>query len=140
MLPPVFLKPEPGQVILDLCAAPGSKTTQIAEMTGDEAVVIANEPNRGRSNMLATNRSRVGHRSVIVTSSDGRHYPRLPAPGADTILVDAPCTGTGTTRKNPNVWWTWRPNQALRMHRLQVDLLIRAAHLVKGGGLSLIHI
>ena len=134
MLPPVFLKPEPGQVILDLCAAPGSKTTQIAEMAADDAVVIANEPNRGRSNMLATNRSRVGHRSVIVTSSDGRHYPRLPAPGADAILVDAPCTGTGTTRKNPNVWWTWRPNQALRMHRLQVNLLIRAAHLVKGGG------
>ena len=134
MLPPIFLKPEPGQVILDLCAAPGSKTTQIAEMAADDAVVIANEPNRGRSNMLATNRSRLGHRSVIVTSSDGRHYPRLPAPGADAILVDAPCTGTGTTRKNPNVWWTWRPNHALRMHRLQVDLLIRAAHLVKGGG------
>ncbi len=134
MLPPVLLRPEPGQVILDLCAAPGSKTTQIAELTDDEAVVIANEPNRGRSNMLATNRSRVGHRSVIVTSSDGRHYPRLPAPGADAVLVDAPCTGTGTTRKNPNVWWTWKPNMAVRMHRLQVDLMVRAAHLIKGGG------
>ncbi len=134
MLPPLLLDAKPGQVILDLCAAPGSKTTQIAELTNDEAVVIANEPNRGRSNMLATNRSRVGHRSVIVTSSDGRHYPRLPAPGADAILVDAPCTGTGTTRKNPNIWWTWKPKHAMRMHRLQVNLMVRAAHLVKGGG------
>jgi len=134
MLPVLALDPQPGEVILDMCASPGSKTTQIAEHLGDSGVVIANEVVRGRVNLLVSNMQRHRSRSGVVVNHDARHFPNLPEDGYDRILVDAPCTGTGTTRKNPDVWSRWKPNGGRSMQKLQIDILSRAARLVKPGG------
>ena len=134
MLPVLALDPKPGEYILDLCASPGSKTSQIAEHLNDSGVVVANEIVRGRVNLLVSNMQRHRSRSNIIVNHDARHFPKVPEFGYDRILVDAPCTGTGTTRKNPDVWSRWNPNGGRSMQKLQIDILSRATKLVKSGG------
>ncbi len=134
MLPVLALGAEPGHVVLDMCASPGSKTTQIAEHLGQNGLVLANEVVNSRVNMLVTNVQRHGSSSVAVIHHDGRHLPRVPESGFDRILVDAPCTGSGTTRKNPDVWGKWLPSGGRSLHDLQVALLSKAVALVKPGG------
>ena len=134
MLPVLALDPTPGQIILDLCASPGSKTTQICEHLGDSGAVVANEVISGRVNTLVTNVQRHASKTVLVVQHDGRHIPRVPGSGFDGVLVDVPCTGSGTTRKNPDVWGKWRPSSGRSLHSLQYDLLTRAIELTKPGG------
>lgn len=135
MMPVNVLRPIPGEVILDLCASPGSKTTQIAEFLAADGLVVANERSRKRCNLLTANLQRHRSSCVIVVNHDGRHIPRLSGNfGYDAILVDAPCTGSGTTRKNPEVWRQWRPSGGLGLQGLQVSLLNRAVDLLRPGG------
>ncbi len=134
MLPVLALGAKPGHVVLDMCASPGSKTTQIAEHLEESGLILANEVVNSRVNMLVTNVQRHGSRSVAVVHHDGRHIPRVPGSGFDRILVDAPCTGSGTTRKNPDVWGKWLPSGGRSLHDLQVALLSKASALVKPGG------
>lgn len=134
MLPVRLLEDNPGQLALDLCAAPGSKTTQLGELLHPHGVVIANEPVSGRLNMLVSNRSRLGLANVVVTQHDGRHFARLPPPGLDTVVADVPCTGTATTRKNRDVWWDWTPKEGRKMFKMQVEISGRGASLLVPGG------
>ena len=134
MLPVLALGAKQGDVVLDMCASPGSKTTQIAEHMGERGLVLANEVVNSRVNMLVTNIQRHGSRTVAVVHHDGRHIPRVPESGFDRILVDAPCTGSGTTRKNPDVWGKWLPSGGRSLHDLQLALLTKASALVKPGG------
>ena len=134
MLPVLALGAKPGDVVLDMCASPGSKTTQIAEHMEERGLVLANEVVNSRVNMLVTNVQRHGSRTVAVVHHDGRHIPRVPESGFDNILVDAPCTGSGTTRKNPDVWGKWLPSGGRSLHDLQLALLTKASALVKPGG------
>ncbi len=134
MLPVLALDPKPGDVVLDLCASPGSKTTQICEHLGDSGAVIANEVISGRVNTLVSNVQRHASKSAVVVQHDGRHIPAVPEKGYDRVLVDAPCTGSGTTRKNPEVWGKWSPSSGLSLHDLQFDLLRRAIRVTRPGG------
>ena len=134
MLPVLALDPQPGEYILDLCASPGSKSSQIAEHLDNSGVVVANEIARSRVNLLVSNMQRHRTRSNIIVNHDARHFPNVPEYGYDRILVDAPCTGTGTTRKNPDVWSRWNPNGGRSMQKLQIDILNRAVRIVKNGG------
>ena len=134
MLPVLALDPRPGEVVLDMCASPGSKTTQICEHLGDSGAVIANEVISGRVNTLVTNVQRHASRPTVVVQHDGRHIPKVPERGFDRVLVDVPCTGSGTTRKNPDVWGKWLPSSGHSMHELQHDLLSRAIKVAKPGG------
>ncbi len=134
MLPVLGLNPAPGECILDLCASPGSKTTQICEHLGDSGAVIANEVISGRVNTLVTNVQRHASRAAVVVQHDGRHIPKVPGEGFEGVLVDVPCTGSGTTRKNPDVWGKWRPSSGRSLHSLQYDILRRAIAVTKNGG------
>lgn len=134
MLPVRLLDTDPDRLVLDLCAAPGSKTTQAAEHLHPNGVVIANEPVSGRLNMLVSNRSRLGLTNVVVTQHDGRHFARLPPPGVDGVIADVPCTGTATTRKNRDVWWQWTPKEGRKMFTMQVEIASRGAALLVPGG------
>ena len=134
MLPVLALGTEPGDIVLDMCASPGSKTTQIAECLGESGLVLANEVVNSRVNMLVSNSHRHGSGSIAVVNHDGRHMPMVPESGFDRVLVDAPCTGSGTTRKNPDVWSKWLPSGGRSLHNLQVDLLSRAVAVTKPGG------
>ncbi len=134
MLPVRLLNLTPETLALDMCAAPGSKATQLAEGLHPHGVVVANEPVSGRLNMLVSNRSRLGVANMVVTQHDGRHFGRLPPPGFDAIVADVPCTGSATTRKNRDVWWDWTPKEGRRMFKMQVDIAMRGAALLAAGG------
>ena len=134
MLPVVVLNPQPGQLILDLCAAPGSKATQVAEAVAPNGVVVANEPVSGRVNMLVSNRGRLSTSNMLINQQDGRHIGRIPPPGYDGIVADVPCTGSATSRKNRNVWWKWSPKESRTLFRLQVEITTRGASLLRPGG------
>ncbi len=134
MLPVRLLNLTQETLALDMCAAPGSKATQLAEELHPQGVVVANEPVSGRLNMLVSNRSRLGLANMVVTQHDGRHFGRLPPPGFDAIVADVPCTGSATTRKNRDVWWDWTPKEGRRMFKMQVDIAMRGAALLAAGG------
>ena len=134
MLPVQLLNPKEGERILDACAAPGSKTTQLAEWTSEKSVVIGNEINPGRVNTLVSNTKRLALHSVTVTKHDARSYPKVPLPGFDAAIVDAPCSGSGTMRKNLDVWWKWKPHSARSLHNLQLSIAERTAKLLRPGG------
>ena len=134
MLPVRLLEAGNETLALDMCAAPGSKTTQLGELLHPNGVVVANEPVSGRLNMLVSNRSRLGLANVVVTQHDGRHFARLPPPGFDVVIADVPCTGTATTRKNRDVWWDWTPKEGRKMFNMQVEIAARGASLLVPGG------
>ena len=134
MIPAIALDAQPGELVLDMCASPGSKTTQIAEHLDGRGIVMANEVVNSRINTLVANTKRHGSITPIIVHHDGRFIPKVPQTGFDRILVDAPCTGSATTRKNPDVWNKWLPSGGRTLHKLQLELLTRAITLTKPGG------
>lgn len=153
MIPPMLLDVKRGMRVVDLCAAPGSKTSQLIEclhqqQPGDEAqgelgFVLANEIERDRAYMLVHHVKRLQSPCLIVCSHDATLLPNLPDATScdgrlhfDRVLADVPCSGDGTLRKNPAIWRTWTPAQGIGLHPLQVRILERAIKLVdpvKGG-------
>ncbi len=134
MIPTIALEIKPGEIVLDMCSSPGSKTTQIAENLQNRGLVVANEIANNRINTLVSNIQRHGNKTSMIIQHDGRHIPKILNPGFDKILVDVPCTGSGTTRKNPEVWKKWLPSGGQSLHNLQVELLRKAINLTKPGG------
>ncbi len=131
MVSPVVLDPKPGERVLDICAAPGSKTTQIASMMENRGLLVANDPANTRVASLRSNCERAGAINVVVTRYDGR---RFPSTKFDRVLVDAPCTGQGMARKDLTVLGRWSLKRSLGLQRLQRGLLARATDLLKPGG------
>lgn len=134
MLPILIANPQSGETLLDLCAAPGSKTTQAMVAMKGGGVVVANEVNSKRTNMLSTNITRMGLPNIVMCRHDGRHFPRVPDPGFDVVIADVPCTGTATVRKNSGLWGRWKPTSSTGIQRLQIDIAIRGARLLRPGG------
>ena len=196
MIPPLLMNVTPGMTVLDLCAAPGSKTAQLIEMVhgGEEArvrivaqdlrkrearesspngsltepdipfeeqeadwsdegrttgLVIANDSDYKRAQMLIHQTKRLSSPNIIVTNHDATMFPsiKLPADSSsehdhspvrylkfDRILADVPCSGDGTCRKNVNVWKDWIPGNALGLFSTQVRILVRALQLLKADG------
>jgi 16S rRNA C967 or C1407 C5-methylase (RsmB/RsmF family)/NOL1/NOP2/fmu family ribosome biogenesis protein len=128
------LDPLPGERVLDLAAAPGGKTTQIAGRLGHRGVVVANEVQRGRVRALADNLDRWGSwRTVIAGETVARLAERLPG-AFDRVLLDAPCSGEGLFRRNPAAAAQWRPGHVRGNAQRQRGLLADAARLVRPGG------
>ena len=127
----VALDPQPRDCILDMCAAPGGKTAQIATRLGDAGVVIANEIHAMRLPSLSATVSRLGLTPVVTMQADGRSLA-FPPQTFDRVLVDAPCSGEGNLRRRrPS---PWRENHGHRIANAQKKLLRRALDLVKPGG------
>lgn len=131
LVPVRLLDPQPGEAVLDLCAAPGNKTANIAHAMGGTGTVIANEPVPDRLGALRRTVRRLGLVNVSVTRHRGQVFPREAGP-FDRVLVDAPCSGEGTSRRRPAtiVSDQWRRRQQAR----QVALLNRAISLTRVGG------
>lgn len=128
----VALGVRPGDKVLDLCAAPGSKTTLLAQVLAGTGALVANEPSQGRITALEENLKRLGIANVAVTSCPGEAFP--PHRRFDRILVDAPCSGEGTWR-GPEA--RARPGGESARERLvkrQALILDRAARLLAPGG------
>jgi len=131
MVPPLLLDPQPGERILDLCASPGSKTTQISAMMENRGLVIANEPSLARVAALRSNCERLGAMNVAITRYDGRNFPR----GLfHRVLVDAPCSAEGRERRGAGVIARGSCQRSLGLQALQIGLLKSALRLTVPGG------
>ena len=136
MIPPVVLDPRPGEIVLDLAASPGSKTTQISEMMGGKGVVVANDVNPGRVDALISNIQRMGSLNVIVTMSDGRAAARIfGTERFDKVLLDAPCSSLGEVRRSWGALARWSPKAVNRISKLQLALAKAAYEVLKPGGI-----
>ncbi|HII29720.1 hypothetical protein AUJ69_01880 [Candidatus Woesearchaeota archaeon CG1_02_47_18] len=133
MIPPVVLKPEPGQVVLDMCAAPGSKATQIAAMMKNQGVVIANDYQGERLKPLGINLQRMGVSNCITTLMHGFSIKGQQI--FDRVLVDAPCSGTGNIRRSLGTLKMWNPTMVRRLAGMQRLLACRGFESLKPGGL-----
>ncbi|GLE02360.1 hypothetical protein PINS_up011198 [Pythium insidiosum] len=161
MIPALLLDIQREHRVLDLCAAPGSKTSQVMEnlgqqggggqATGTDAAfttrtgfIVANDANEKRGYLLVHQLQRLGLETAVVTCHLGQEFPGLYDDATaqlartsvfDRVICDVPCSGDGTIRKNKNIWGQWLPGGALSLHKTQLDLGLRAAALLRVGGL-----
>lgn len=138
MLSSLALNPEPDELILDMCAAPGSKTSQIAASMQNKGTIIANDVNLGRIRILASNLERCGVTNTIVTKNDGVSLTeRLSKEGFkfDRILVDAPCSGEGTLRSSAKTFLMWNEKMIKNFSRMQKKFLSTALKALKKNGI-----
>ncbi|OBS80219.1 hypothetical protein A6R68_21577 [Neotoma lepida] len=149
MIPPLLLNVEPHHKILDMCAAPGSKTTQLIEMLHadmsvpfPEGFVIANDVDNKRCYLLVHQAKRLSSPCIMVVNHDASSIPRLTVDVDgrkeilfyDRILCDVPCSGDGTMRKNIDVWKKWTTLNSLQLHGLQLRIATRGAEQLAEGG------
>uniref|UniRef100_A0A8C9QQX8 tRNA (cytosine(34)-C(5))-methyltransferase n=1 Tax=Scleropages formosus TaxID=113540 RepID=A0A8C9QQX8_SCLFO len=149
MIPPLLLKIEPHHKILDMCAAPGSKTAQLIEMLHSdmdvpfpEGFVIANDVDNKRCYLLVHQAKRLNSPCIMVINHDASNIPRfqVDCDGKkdilfyDRILCDVPCSGDGTMRKNIDVWKKWTTSNSLQLHGLQLRIAVRGVEQLAVGG------
>ena len=173
MIPPLMMGIKPEHTVLDLCAAPGSKSAQLIEAihAGEEdrvdaaitkvksggasdgengrstGLLVANDVNYQRAQMLIHQVKRLNSPNLIVTNHDATLFPSIALPAApgskstsqqylkfDRVLADVPCSGDGTCRKNPGIWKDWSSQNALGLYITQVRILTRALQMLKVGG------
>jgi multisite-specific tRNA:(cytosine-C5)-methyltransferase len=185
MIPPLVMGIKPGMTVLDICAAPGSKTAQMIEMlhAGEEesmrnarelqatngnlghlkavedgfdhddgrstGLLIANDVDYKRAHLLIHQTKRLNSPNLLVTNHDATMYPSIKLPSDqsaegkwhpnkylkfDRILADVPCSGDGTSRKNPEIWTKWTPGNALGLYVVQCRILVRSLQMLKVGG------
>ena len=134
MLPPVALL-EPGmERVLDMASAPGSKTTQMAAMMANGGVLIANEYSSSRVKVLHANLQRMGVSNTALTHFDARVFGQYQYESMDAVLLDAPCSGEGTVRKDPDALKHWDPQEIADIAATQRDLIDSAFLALKPGG------
>ena len=133
MIPPIVLEPKPNDVILDIAASPGSKTTQIAQYMQSKGILIANDYTYERMKPLSINLQRCGVTNAIITLMEGQWFKRS---GIlfDKILIDAPCSGTGTIRKSLKTIGIWNPDMVRRLSITQKQLIETGFNLLKQDG------
>lgn len=149
MIPPLLLNIEPHHKILDMCAAPGSKTAQLIEMLHadmdvpfPEGFVIANDVDNKRCYLLVHQAKRLNSPCIMVVNHDASCIPTLKITSDgktdilfyDRILCDVPCSGDGTMRKNIDVWKKWTTSNSLHLHGLQLRIAVRGVEQLAVGG------
>lgn len=157
MLPPLFLEVEPHHKVMDMCAAPGSKTAQLLEaLHANDTItstsippglVLANDSDNKRTHLLIHQSARLPSPALMVTNLDASNYPGIQIPVVtqdggtqmdqlmfDRILCDVPCSGDGTMRKNMGIWKGWSTMDGNGLHSLQVRILQRAMNLLAKDG------
>lgn len=125
---------QPGMTVLDLCAAPGGKSTALAGAMGNQGVLVSNEINLPRAKTLASNIERWGAKNVIVTNNDPASLAQALPQAFDVVAVDAPCSGEGMFRKDPDAVSYWDIDYPARCAKRQREILDEAVKMVKPGG------
>ncbi len=134
MLPATLLEPRPGEKILDLCAAPGGKSTQIAAAMEGEGILICNEIHPARAKILSENIERMGIVNAMVTNETPQRLKEIFPDYFDRIMVDAPCSGEGMFRKNEEACEQWSEENVQMCADRQDEILDCAAVMVRPGG------
>ena len=131
MIPPLVLQPKPGDIVLDMAASPGSKTTQMAMMMENEGLLIANDYKGSRLQSLGINLQRSLVTNTVITLMRGQGIKEMQF---DKILLDAPCSGTGTIRKSLKTIGIWNAGMITKLAKQQKELIETAFKLLKPGG------
>ena len=128
------LNAQPGERVLDLCAAPGGKSTQIAAAMANRGLLVSNDPEPARARALAGNLERMGAANAIVVNALPAQLAARWPETFDAILVDAPCSGEGMFRRDPDARDAWNPAAPRGCAKRQAEILDRAAQMLRPGG------
>ena len=134
MTPASLLPIEPGDKVLDLCAAPGGKSTELAARLRGEGVLVSNDISNSRAKALLKNLELFGARNILVVSEAPNKLCEYFTGYFDKILVDAPCSGEGMFRKSPAIMKNWEQYGTEYYHKLQQEILPQAVAMLKPGG------
>ncbi|MBM3233987.1 RsmB/NOP family class I SAM-dependent RNA methyltransferase [Candidatus Pacearchaeota archaeon] len=136
MMPVLALNPKPNELVLDLCASPGSKTTQMSAVMENKGTIIANDKDIGRILILSSNLERCGCTNVIVSRNDAVQFcNKLQGKiKFDKILLDVPCSGEGTIRSSPKTFLMWNIKMISKLSRMQRKIASSAVSLLKDNG------
>ncbi len=137
MMPMLIFQPRPNELFLDLCAAPGSKTTQAAALMQNTGTIIANDHKMDRIKILASNLERCGCTNTIITRNDAVQLCQKLAKKRikfDKVLVDVPCSGEGTLRSSPKTFLMWNIKMINKLSRQQEKISASALGVLKEGG------
>ncbi|KAI5185966.1 tRNA (cytosine34-C5)-methyltransferase [Nematocida homosporus] len=134
MIPVYALEIEPNSIVLDMCASPGSKSSQILESLGPDGVALCNDVNTRRVDQLIKQTKRFGHPGLLVSCNDATMYPH-PGVVPNRVLCDVPCSGDGTLRKNPHIFETWSSKEALGLFKVQKKIIRRGFDLLAENGI-----
>jgi 16S rRNA (cytosine967-C5)-methyltransferase len=126
------LAPEPGERVLDLCAAPGGKTTHLSALMQAEGEIVAVERHAGRASALQRSAERMRATNVTVQVGDARHYET--SERFDRVLVDPPCSGLGTLQSHPDLRWRASPESIETLANAQREILEAGAQALRPGG------
>jgi 16S rRNA (cytosine967-C5)-methyltransferase len=129
-----ILAPKPGERVLDLCAAPGGKTTHLAELMQNQGEIIAVDVSPSKLQIVQENCERLGIAFVKTLAHDATKPLPFPSGSFDSCLVDAPCSGLGTLRRHPEGKWRIKEPDIFRLQEMQGQIMRQAAPLVKQGG------
>lgn len=135
MLVPPLLMSESPQLVVDLCAAPGGKTTHLACLMDNSGKIIAVDISARKLSLLEQNCRRIGARNVETRTLDATKADLSFIADADAVLIDAPCSGFGTLRRHPDIRWNKTPEQLRTLTELQYNLLKNTAQHIKPGGI-----
>ena len=134
MLPPIALDPKAGDMVLDLCAAPGSKTTQMAQMMNNKGKILANDPSIKRVSVLEKQLRRLGVENTILSNVQGEALGDLHEGHFDKVLVDPPCSGEGIIRYKPHKIFDWKESDVYRLSEIQKGLIDSGFKALRAGG------
>ncbi|MEX0267655.1 16S rRNA (cytosine(967)-C(5))-methyltransferase [Leptolyngbyaceae cyanobacterium UHCC 1019] len=127
------VNPQPGETVIDACAAPGGKATHLAELMGDRGIVYAYDKTPSRLKKVQQNCDRLGLRSIQIATADSRTLTQTTQ--ADRVLIDAPCSGLGTLHRHADARWRQSPTTVQELATLQAELLNQAATWIKPDGI-----
>ncbi len=134
MTPADRLAPEPGDYVLDLCAAPGGKATELGARLQGQGLLVANDISNSRAKALLKNLELMGIPNIYVTSENPEKLQKMFPEFFDKILVDAPCSGEGMFRKDPKMVSFWEEQGPEYYSRIQRELVLQAADMLRPGG------
>lgn len=132
-----FLNPRKDSRVLDLCAAPGGKTTHLSELMDNTGEIVACDKSKGKINLIKENAQRLGCKNISPMINDARVLNDDFVNKFDYVLVDAPCSGTGLYRKKPDIKWNKGIDDLKELGKIQLEILNNAKEYVKDQGLLL---
>ena len=134
MLPAYLLNPEPGSLVLDLCAAPGGKSMQASLLMHNKGLIISNDISKSRAFAISENAERLGRGNLLITNNDFSLIYDKFINTFDKIILDAPCSGSGMFRKENKMWEDWSYQKVLRNAEIQKSLVLMSYQMLKPGG------
>ena len=134
MIPAYLLNPKPGEVVLDLCAAPGGKSMQASLLMENKGLIVSNDIAKNRAFAISENAERLGRGNLLITNNDFSLVYKNFLNSFDKIILDAPCSGSGMFRKEDKMLQDWSYQKVLKYAEIQKELILMSYQMLKEGG------